>query len=393
MTSNNVELIPKEALADHNVLVHNGKYIVVQLNVAQHGKMSLFPKNNQYTEFYFSPVFRHPITMRMAKENKTLISINSEINKIHEELINDVNKICLSQENDEEKAMLINQKILKFNESFEKIMKINCKTNGCSDELLKMIKNPMKFSYDLESNEKFLERMTRINTDLLYTKQPDFVCLQEVEIKNKHMTVLDSLMDEKYEAVLPTFGNLNTQTLQSCAITLYNAEKYQPYDTADSTKLEIITKIFNLMYKTTNDSQIGNNNKINVMAFENIHTKMNIYMINIHADFTLTNNLRGNKTNLINLMTTIDSLFKIFGNKLCICGDFNIMKKTYDSQIEESQFCNTRIEKILTPDLGTDIQPKDERTYDIIFTSKIENNNNDIKMLNEINLLKNNYFM
>ena len=73
---------------------------------------------------------------------------------------------------------------------------------------------------------------------------------------------------------------------------------------------------------------------------------------------------------LATLFGIISKLFKIFGDILIIAGDFNIVKKNYEKEIDETTLPHVRIEKVLTPELGKDIQNEEDRTYDFIFTGK-----------------------
>jgi hypothetical protein len=392
-----VELVPSDAIADHEIMEHSS---VLQLNVAQRGKMSLFPSNNTFTEFNFSPVFRHPTTMKLAKTDPTLQSIKLQMKSLHEQLFSKINSIPQNEENDKK---VINKEITN---AYNKILKELMQTlkgytllEEPNNKLKKYIEKEynakfddnavlMKFSYEIESEKRFLDRMFRVG-NVIFGNNPQFICLQEVEINGEDMRALDYLVPHSYEKILPPFGDLRTKELQSCAVTLYDSTKYDP---AMIEQKDIIDKMYDLLNPVTLDLTKGENRKLNIAALRRKSDETCVYVINIHADFALMNNFKRSsdssiENNLVHFFKVVDELFRVLGDRLYLAGDFNIMKKVYEQYLDEKAFSNTLFKKVLTPELGESVQKEEERTYDLILTNrKVCDGSEDLCLLGKIQL-------
>lgn len=362
-----IELIPADSLSDHE-LVHNNDVKVITYNVAQQGRMVAF-SDKKYANFYFSPLFRHKNTMKIAKTQSTLLKIVDELDRLHSDLLEKLSKL---------ETKTVNSDIA--NEYNEKMKNTMIQLEGYdlheeqNSRLMKYIKETFnisfdsvvlkKYSYGLENSNQFLARMQRIQKIISHVIPKDsvsFACLQEVEINNDNKKALENLVDiNRFGSVLPPFGDLNQSDTVSCAVTIYDKSNYEVL--SDNTNTEI-SSIYEKLNPLTLNSDAGKNNKLNICAFRHKTNKYYIFVVNVHADFVVMNN----PDILVKFFKTVDELFNTFKDKLCIAGDFNIMKKVYDQYINEKEYPNMLVQKVLTPELGEDIQQDCDRTYDIIF--------------------------
>ena len=392
--TNKLLLIPQNALSDHNILFLNKElsfskdtYRVIQLNVAQRGQMSLFPTNDNFNDFYFSPTFRQEKTMKEAMTNPKLIKIKNGINELHKLLFDSFDQIIIdNSQNNKEKLNIFNTCIDIFNKNFKKIMQTLTEFELVDEDseyhkkLMEKLKcqydfynqnfdniTPIKkYAYKLESEIDFINRMKRISNQLYGAV--DFICLQEVEISKDNLSTL-LVLGYWNASKFPSNGNLSTAySLESMAIIFYDYNKYEPIDLLkDNVHIHkiIIEGLFKLLNPiTVNSAPTDNNYKLNIVCFNDKITPKYVYVVNVHADWAIVNKY------IVLLFSIISKLFKIFKDKLIIAGDFNIVKKNYEKEIDETLFPHIRIEKILTPELRTNIQEEEDRTYDFIFTGK-----------------------
>ena len=311
--ANKLSLIPEDVLADHDILFSvkelafsKNTYRIAQLNVAQRGQMSLFPTNDNFNDFYFSPIFRHPKTMKEAMTNPELNKIKDQINELHKLLFDSFDQIIIDKsQNNEEKLNNFNTCIDIFNKNFKTVMQtltgysLADENGEYNRKLMSKLKDQYdfynknfdkitpikKYAYTLESEVDFVNRMKRIAFKLYGAL--DFICLQEVEISKDNVSAL-LVLNNVNNAIGPFNSKVSTaHTLESMAITLYDHRNYQPIDlTKDNIHKTIIEHLFKLLNPITVNSMPNENNyKLNIMCFNEKTTSKYVYVVNVHADW------------------------------------------------------------------------------------------------------------
>lgn len=295
-------------LADHRYAFVKKHGLTIAIgNVAQQGKLNAYP--DKETALKWSSTLRTAdiMTRLTSPENKSKIA---QISNSFKEIIDSAIDV-------EKKA----EKIKDISQSTKKTW------GNMGLKVKEIVYKPSKFfnnlpfpSFVIENFYEFSNRM-RSSFESLFagsanTKRPGIVTTQEVELgdKTKKFDNFFSEIAEKYKygMILPSFIPEGEPT--TCSVTFYDKKIYS--NLVDDSKIQEIEKQFRDLFKLSKEKDPT---KLTVAALQDKKTKKVIYVINIHANYGVTNN---NPDIYPKLKTILDTT-----PNLIVAGDFNIQEK------------------------------------------------------------------
>lgn len=338
--------------SDHSILVfsvplskkNTSTLLVKQLNVAQLGRMQLFPNNENDDGFNWSSTLRTVTLLKLLAEKKP------ELTKLGYRLLEIANDITMTVKERNEKIVAESTLIMKeMNElgfplkSFKMLPSRLFNPGVSRDDLYskadQYVQSP---AYVLEDSESFGARM-RMGFKEMFNDNPGIVCIQEMETGTVDGIDFDSIHNEimqnypMYEAIKSPL-----REAEHTIFTYYLKDKFNYL--GSSVALRGMLKCF-----------CESSHKIQVSLLEHVESGKVFTVGNIHAEYMRSNT----KEPWFTLREMFDSI-----PNFIMCGDFNLkpVNESYFSDAMYNDHFGGKYKLLLTP------EPKDvgNPTYDLI---------------------------
>lgn len=296
--------------SDHNILkLDTGLLKITQLNVAQLGRLQLFPNDKLPEKFIWS------CTLRTVTILKLLIKVKHELIQLGFRLLAIVNNLNLSlvdkNINIEKESHIIFNELVNLGFSVKSFKMVPNKLFNPNVLPNILYQNPNDYlkgpSFVLEDTNSFTHRMEK-GFNIMFENNPDIITAQEVEFgdsdginfTNVHNSLLK--LHESYICVVPV-----VQLSGTLCSTYYNKNVF---DDISVNCTNMITELKTRM-KCFGDSEW----KTIVTTLKHKNTKKPFTIINIHADYSKSNN-EGPWKILRDIVENTPNII--------VCGDFNL---------------------------------------------------------------------
>lgn len=339
--------------SDHNVLSHNKTPTkVVQLNVAQLGRLKLFPNSSTEEGFNWSSTLRTvPILKLLGEKKDELSELGKRLFRIaQDESISSVSekneKMATEAENLKSELQLLGFTVKDFILSPHKIFNPTANSKDLWQKPGEFIHGP---SYMLENIESYQKRMANAYY-AMFKDTPDIVTAQEIELGELdgiNFTDLFSSIMENYpvysyeKPVLQAKGSVTT------TMTFYNKKIFENVSNTHEYKINILRDAFKKMFA---DSDLS----LQIHALKILEATEPFFVVNLHANYTLANKREAYKQ-LNEILLTNPGII--------VAGDFNL-------QLKNRAYLNDAIEGFSgVCEFKETPEPQDvgNPTYDAIF--------------------------
>ena len=295
--------------SDHTLLrLEHPDLKINQLNVAQLGRIEIFPNNRFPEGFYWSCKLRTPSILRqLAHYRAELVELgyillaianNSELNL--EEKNKQIQEVSSTVITDKLRAMGFAVKDMTMWPN--KLFNPNASSNAMMGNPHLFIKGP---SYVLEDTKSFTSRLQG-SFKAMFESEPDLVTCQEIEFGQSDginfTEVHNSLLPANYTCLKPRCNNATT-----LVSTYYKTETFEDISTLYPAEIKLLTAGMG----SFGDSDV----KVHVTCLRRRVTDKIFFVANIHADY--------GKANKLEPWITLQSLFNEYTN-LIVSGDFNL---------------------------------------------------------------------